>query len=121
MATNTRKAPKPSPSPGNIRRTLARLFINGAYLHASNLAQGSFGKGTLTPLYVNGSIANTLDVLLIDAHHEFEVRGGRSRNVRMRVYMYQFFRDGYLQADLSPLSRPCRINQVHSISSRDTI
>lgn len=90
MATNTRKAPKPSPSPGNIRRTLARLFINGAYLHASNLAQGSFGKGTLTPLYVNGSIANALEILLIDAHHEFEVRGpgGRSRNVRMRVSMY---------------------------------
>ena len=120
MATNTRKAPKPSPSPGNIRRTLARLFINGAYLHASNLAQGSFGKGTLTPLYVKGSIANTPEVLLIDAHHEFEVRGGRSRNVRMRV-MYQFIRDGYLQADLPPLSRPCGINQVHSISSRDTI
>ena len=89
MATNTRKAPKPSPSPGNIRRTLARLFINGAYLHASNLAQGSFGKGTLTPLYVNGSIANTLKVSLIDAHHnfllKFEVRGGRGRIVRMRV------------------------------------
>lgn len=29
--------------------------------------------------------------------------------------------DGYLQADLPQLSRPCGINQVHFISSRDEI
>ena len=31
----------PHPSPGNIRLRFARLFMSGAYLHASKRAQGS--------------------------------------------------------------------------------
>ena len=41
-ATSTAKAATPSPSPGNILRTLAFLLMAGAYLHASKRAQGSF-------------------------------------------------------------------------------
>ena len=41
MATSTRKAPMPNPRPGNILLTFAFLFMSGAYLQASNLAQGS--------------------------------------------------------------------------------
>lgn len=35
----------PKPSPGNIALLLALLLISGAYLHASNLLQGSLKGG----------------------------------------------------------------------------
>ena len=104
---------------------LARLFMSGVYLHASNLAQGSLW----------GMLMRLSDMVYV--HRRFfllmrtKVQGIYSTrsvtapfhacafNAIINVRVQQI--DGCLQADLPQLSRPRGVDSIHPVSCWDKI